>query len=171
MFEPLSQVLILLAGSVFLVTVARRLGLPTTLAYLVVGLVLGPHALAVMSDSGTTRLLADVGVAFLLFTLGLEFSLPGILALRRGDFGLGGRQGPVPDARGRPRRGRGHSGRRGGAGGRALAVASLVPRDRPQPPARAVHPDSVVRRAGIGMGLACRGPVARAGGVPVRNDA
>ena len=59
MFEPLSQVLILLAGSVFLVTVARRLGLPTTLAYLVVGLVLGPHALAVMSDSGTTRLLVS----------------------------------------------------------------------------------------------------------------
>src|SRR2546421_4295893 len=92
MFEPLSQVLILLAGSVFLVTVARRLGLPTTLAYLVVGLVLGPHALAVMSDSGTTRLLADVGVAFLLFTLGLEFSLPRMLAMRREVFGLGAAQ-------------------------------------------------------------------------------
>ena len=59
MFEPLTQVLILLAGSVFLVTLARRLGLPAALAYLVVGLVLGPHALGVMSDSGTTRLLAD----------------------------------------------------------------------------------------------------------------
>ena len=92
MFEPFSQVLILLAGSVFLVTLARRLGLPTTLAYLVVGLVLGPHALAVVSDSGTTRLLADLGVAFLLFTLGLEFSLPRMLAMRREVFGLGAAQ-------------------------------------------------------------------------------
>jgi monovalent cation:H+ antiporter-2, CPA2 family len=92
MLAPLTQALILLAGSVFLVTAARRLALPTTLAYLVVGLLLGPHALAVVSDSGTTRLLAELGVAFLLFTLGLEFSLPRMLAMRREVFGLGAAQ-------------------------------------------------------------------------------
>jgi monovalent cation:H+ antiporter-2, CPA2 family len=92
MLAPLTQALILLAGSVFLVTVARRLALPTTLAYLVVGLLLGPYALAVVSDSGTTRLLAELGVAFLLFTLGLEFSLPRMLAMRREVFGLGAAQ-------------------------------------------------------------------------------
>jgi CPA2 family monovalent cation:H+ antiporter-2 len=89
MFTPLAQALILLAGSVFLVTLVRRLALPTSLAYLVVGLVLGPHALGVVSDSGTTRLLAELGVAFLLFTLGLEFSLPRMLAMRREVLGLG----------------------------------------------------------------------------------
>src|ERR1700758_1834216 len=89
MFTPLSEALILLAGSVFLVMLVRRLALPTSLAYLCVGLVLGPHALGVVSDSGTTRLLADLGVAFLLFTLGLEFSLPRMLAMRREVFGLG----------------------------------------------------------------------------------
>jgi CPA2 family monovalent cation:H+ antiporter-2 len=92
MIAPLAQVLLLLAGSVFLVTLARRLGLPTTLAYLVLGLLLGPHALGVVSDSGTTRLLADLGVAFLLFTLGLEFSLPRMLAMRGEVLGLGGLQ-------------------------------------------------------------------------------
>jgi CPA2 family monovalent cation:H+ antiporter-2 len=92
MFTPLAQALILLAGSVFLVTLVRRLGLPTSLAYLLVGLVLGPHALGVVSDSGTTRLLAELGVAFLLFTLGLEFSLPRMLAMRREVFGLGALQ-------------------------------------------------------------------------------
>ena len=92
MIAPLSQVLLLLAGSVFLVTLARRLGLPTTLAYLVLGLLLGPHALGVVSDSGTTRLLAELGVAFLLFTLGLEFSLPRMLAMRGEVFGLGALQ-------------------------------------------------------------------------------
>ena len=92
MFTPLAQALILLAGSVFLVTLVRRLSLPTSLAYLLVGLVLGPHALGVVSDSGTTRLLAELGVAFLLFTLGLEFSLPRMLAMRREVFGLGALQ-------------------------------------------------------------------------------
>jgi CPA2 family monovalent cation:H+ antiporter-2 len=92
MLTPLAQALILLAGSVFLVTLARRLGLPTFLAYLIVGLVLGPHALGVVSDSGVTRLLAELGVAFLLFTLGLEFSLPRMLAMRREVFGLGAAQ-------------------------------------------------------------------------------
>jgi monovalent cation:H+ antiporter-2, CPA2 family len=89
---PLTQVLILLASSVLLVTLARRVGLPTTLAYLVVGVVLGPYALGIVSDSGTTRQLAELGVAFLLFTLGLEFSLPRMLAMRREVFGLGSAQ-------------------------------------------------------------------------------
>ncbi len=92
MFSPLFQCLILLAGSVFMVTVARRLALPTSMAYLVVGLALGPHAFGVLSDSGATRLLAELGVAFLLFTLGLEFSLPRMLAMRREVFGLGAAQ-------------------------------------------------------------------------------
>src|SRR5690242_7961924 len=89
MLEPFAQVLILLAGSVFVVSLARRAGLPTTLGYLIVGLALGPHALAVVSDSATTRLLAELGVVFLLFTLGLEFSFPRMIAMRREVLGLG----------------------------------------------------------------------------------
>src|SRR5271170_2630601 len=92
MTEPLSQVLILLAASVFAVTVVRRVALPATLAYLAVGLTLGPHAFGVVSDSETTRLLGELGVAFLLFTLGLEFSLPRMVAMRREVFGLGAAQ-------------------------------------------------------------------------------
>jgi len=92
MVAPLTQVLILLASSVLFVTLARRMGAPTTLAYLAVGVILGPHALGIVSDSGTTRQLADLGVAFLLFTLGLEFSLPRMLAMRREVFGLGAAQ-------------------------------------------------------------------------------
>ena len=92
MFTPLAQCLILLAGSVLLVTVARRLALPSSMAYLLVGLALGPYPLGVVSDSGAVRLLAELGVAFLLFTLGLEFSLPRMLAMRREVFGLGAAQ-------------------------------------------------------------------------------
>src|SRR4029077_20164992 len=92
MIEPLSQVLILLASAVFLVTVVRRFGLSTMMGYLLVGLALGPHALGVVSDSETTRLLAELGVTFLLFTLGLEFSLPRMIAMRAEVLGLGAAQ-------------------------------------------------------------------------------
>ena len=90
--QPLSQVLILLAGSLFVVMLARRLGLPAILGYLFVGMALGPHAFGLVSDSTTTQLLAELGVIFLLFTLGLEFSLPRMLAMKREVFGLGAAQ-------------------------------------------------------------------------------
>src|ERR1700742_2411942 len=92
MTEPLAQVLILLAAAVFAVTVVRRMGLPATLAYLAVGLALGPHSFGVVSESQTTSLLGELGVAFLLFTLGLEFSFPRMIAMRREVFGLGSAQ-------------------------------------------------------------------------------
>src|SRR5581483_6587100 len=66
--------------------------LPTTIPYLLVGLALGPHALAVVASTSTTRILAELGVVFLLFTLGLEFALPRLIAMRREVFGLGSAQ-------------------------------------------------------------------------------
>ncbi len=93
MFDsPLPFILVLLAASVFVVTLARRLGLPSILGYVTVGLALGPHALGFVPESGTTHLLAELGVVFLLFTLGLEFSWPRMVALRREVFGLGSMQ-------------------------------------------------------------------------------
>jgi len=90
--EPLTQVLILLAASLLVVTIARRLGLPTILGYLIVGMGLGPHAIGIVSQSQTTGLLAELGIVFLLFTLGLEFSFPRMLAMRGEVFGLGSAQ-------------------------------------------------------------------------------
>jgi monovalent cation:H+ antiporter-2, CPA2 family len=90
--SPLPVILVLLAASVFVVTLARRLGLPSILGYVTVGLVLGPHAIGVFPESDTTHLLAELGVVFLLFTLGLEFSWPRMVALRREVFGLGSMQ-------------------------------------------------------------------------------
>ncbi|MBV6418459.1 MAG: Glutathione-regulated potassium-efflux system protein KefC [Steroidobacteraceae bacterium] len=87
--DPLSQVLILLAAAVVVVTIARRLGLPAILGYLVVGMLLGTHAVGIFVASDTTNLLAELGVVFLLFTLGLEFSWPRMIAMRREVFGLG----------------------------------------------------------------------------------
>ncbi|MEA3109828.1 MAG: monovalent cation:H+ antiporter-2, family [Gammaproteobacteria bacterium] len=90
--DPLQQILILLAASICVVAGVRKLALPAILGYLVVGMLLGPRALAVAVDNETTRLLADFGVVFLVFTLGLEFSLPRLVAMRWEVLGVGGAQ-------------------------------------------------------------------------------
>ena len=90
--EPLTDVLLLLAASVLAVTFFRRLNLPPILAYLGVGALIGPHALGWVDDTENTRLLAEFGVVFLLFTLGLEFSLTKLAAMRRAVLGMGGAQ-------------------------------------------------------------------------------
>src|SRR5579863_8322445 len=90
--DPLLQILLLLAASVCVVAAVRKLALPAILGYLAVGMLLGPHALAIGLDNETTQLLADFGVVFLVFTLGLEFSLPRLVAMRWEVLGVGGAQ-------------------------------------------------------------------------------
>jgi monovalent cation:H+ antiporter-2, CPA2 family len=90
--DALLQILILLAASVGVVATVRRLRLPAILGYLAVGMLLGPHALALSENNDTTQLLAEFGVVFLVFTLGLEFSLPRLIAMRWEVLGVGGAQ-------------------------------------------------------------------------------
>jgi CPA2 family monovalent cation:H+ antiporter-2 len=90
--DPLLQILILLTASVCVVAGVRKLKMPAILGYLAVGMLLGPHAFALAADNETTRLLADFGVVFLVFTLGLEFSLPRLVAMRNEVLGVGGAQ-------------------------------------------------------------------------------
>ncbi|HVF65406.1 MAG TPA: cation:proton antiporter [Casimicrobiaceae bacterium] len=85
----MNTVLILLAASVITVVVCRLARLPPILGYLVVGLAVGPHALGWVDDTSAARSLAEFGIVFLLFSLGLEFSLPQLKAMRRAVFGLG----------------------------------------------------------------------------------
>ena len=80
----LQPVLVLLASSVLAVVACRSLSLPPIVGYLVTGLVLGPHALGLIEDSDETRRLAEFGVVFLMFSIGLEFSLPRLLHLVAG---------------------------------------------------------------------------------------
>ena len=72
--------------------------LPAILGYLLTGMALGPFAFGLVADSSTTQLLAELGVTFLLFTLGLEFSLPRMLAMKREVFGLGAAQVAITTA-------------------------------------------------------------------------
>ena len=88
----LGEIVILLMVSVLAVVAFRRFNLPPVLAYLFVGVLVGPHGWGWVSDTSNTRTLAEFGVVFLLFTVGLEFSLPQLIAMRREVLGLGGAQ-------------------------------------------------------------------------------
>ena len=87
--DSLPSVLILLASGVAAVVLCRSLRLPPMIGYLVTGLVLGPHALGLASDREAIHTLAEFGVVFLMFSIGLEFSLPKLITMRRVVFGLG----------------------------------------------------------------------------------
>ncbi|MBW8077230.1 MAG: potassium transporter, partial [Gallionella sp.] len=92
MDNSLSLVLILLATAVGVVVLCRILRLPVMLGYLTVGILIGPHALAWIPESMGTQHLAEFGVVFLMFSIGLEFSLTRLMAMKRTVFGLGGAQ-------------------------------------------------------------------------------
>ena len=87
--QTLQLILVLLGTAVVVVVLCRLIRLPPILGYLVVGIAVGPHALAWVPDSADTRLLAEFGIVFLMFSIGLEFSLPQLRAMRRAVFGLG----------------------------------------------------------------------------------
>ena len=86
--NALTLLLVMLGVAVFLSALFRRIGIPPTLAYLCVGLLVHPGE----GQTETIHFLAEFGVVFLLFSLGLEFSLAKLLALRHTVFVMGGLQ-------------------------------------------------------------------------------
>jgi K+:H+ antiporter len=92
MHESLTVVLILLASAVAVVVVFRQISMPAVLGYLIVGALIGPRALAFVPATEDQSYLAEFGVVFLMFSVGLEFSLPQLMAMRRTVFGFGGAQ-------------------------------------------------------------------------------
>ena len=88
----LTELISLLALSVIAVAAVSWLRLPSVIGYLFVGLLVGPHAIGLIHHSETTHLLGEIGVAFLLFAIGLEFSIPQFLRMRHVLMWLGGAQ-------------------------------------------------------------------------------
>ncbi|HEY8101411.1 MAG TPA: monovalent cation:proton antiporter-2 (CPA2) family protein [Burkholderiaceae bacterium] len=89
MFTALELTLLLLAAAVLAVVAFRMMHLPPMLGYLIVGILLGPHGFGLAEENETTHTLAEFGVVFLMFSIGLEFSLPKLSSMRRTVFGLG----------------------------------------------------------------------------------
>jgi CPA2 family monovalent cation:H+ antiporter-2 len=90
--HTLEIVLTLLGVAVVTITLFRRFHLPAILGYLMVGILVGPYGLGLVPSTEDTRFLAEFGVVFLLFAIGLEFSLPQMVAMKGAVFGLGGGQ-------------------------------------------------------------------------------
>lgn len=84
-----ANLLIIFTSSLVVIALFQRLRLPPVLGYLCVGLMIGPTAFNWVNESEELPDLAELGVVFLLFSLGLEFSLSKMLALRQVVFGLG----------------------------------------------------------------------------------
>lgn len=80
--DLLTQILLLLGATVAIVALAQRAHVPTSLAYLIVGLVLSPHTVGPKLDVPQLGALAEYGIVFLLFTIGLSYSLPQLRTLR-----------------------------------------------------------------------------------------
>ena len=89
MYNTLQLVLILLTTAVLAVVVFRLLRLPPMLGYLLSGVIIGPHALGLIPEVSETHHLAEFGVVFLMFSIGLEFSLPKLVTMKKLVFGLG----------------------------------------------------------------------------------
>jgi CPA2 family monovalent cation:H+ antiporter-2 len=89
MASTLELTLLYLVAAVLGVATCRWLKLPPMLGYLVVGVLIGPNALALAQDSAGVQYLAEFGVVFLMFVIGLEFNLPKLKSMRTLVFGLG----------------------------------------------------------------------------------
>lgn len=90
--ENLTQIILLLGVAIAVVVTFQRLHVPTSLGYLLVGVILGPHTFGPTVSVPEYAALAEFGVVFLLFTIGLNFSLPQLQALREQVLGLGSGQ-------------------------------------------------------------------------------
>jgi CPA2 family monovalent cation:H+ antiporter-2 len=92
MHDALQVTLILLASAVAVVVLFRSLHMPAILGYLLVGALVGPHAFGFVAATEDQRYIAEFGLVFLMFSVGLEFSLPQLVAMRTIVIGLGGSQ-------------------------------------------------------------------------------
>jgi CPA2 family monovalent cation:H+ antiporter-2 len=85
----LAQIILLLGVAVAIMAAFQRLHIPSSLGYLLVGLILGPHTVGPTVHVPEFKVLAEFGVVFLLFSIGLNYSLPQLHAMRHQILGLG----------------------------------------------------------------------------------
>jgi CPA2 family monovalent cation:H+ antiporter-2 len=92
MHSTLFSLLALLTAAVVAVALLRHFRIPGVLAYLAIGIAFGPHGSSILTESDQVSAFAEFGVVFLMFSIGLEFSLPRLIAMRSLVFGLGSAQ-------------------------------------------------------------------------------
>ncbi len=87
--HSMAPIVLVLLAAVLVVTLCRSLRVPAMLGYLVVGFLAGPGVMQLIPEGEETAFLGEIGIVFMMFTIGLEFSLPKLKAMRRLVFGVG----------------------------------------------------------------------------------
>lgn len=90
--QLLTNIVLLLAMAVITVSLSRRLHFPPILGYIIVGILVGPSGFGFIHHEENIELLAEFGIVFLLFAIGLEFSVSQMLSMKKQVFGLGSAQ-------------------------------------------------------------------------------
>jgi CPA2 family monovalent cation:H+ antiporter-2 len=79
----LPDIVIILGLSVFIVLLFHKLKLPSILGFLITGILIGPHGFGLVQLSHEVELLAEIGIIFLLFVIGIEFSLSSLASIKK----------------------------------------------------------------------------------------
>src|SRR5690554_4972316 len=85
----LPDIVIILGLSVFIVLIFQRLKLPSILGFLITGILIGPHGFGLVELSHEVELMAEIGIIFLLFVIGIEFSLSSLASIKKTVVGGG----------------------------------------------------------------------------------
>jgi monovalent cation:H+ antiporter-2, CPA2 family len=89
---PKGDTLLLLATTALNTPICKKLGASPILGFLVLGILFGPNGKGLVQDIHTTELLADLGVVFFLFEMGIHLNFDTLMSMRKDVFGLGGSQ-------------------------------------------------------------------------------
>jgi monovalent cation:proton antiporter-2 (CPA2) family protein len=86
---PKSDTLLLLLATSLITPVCKKLGTSPIIGFLAAGMALGPNAMGLISGIHTTETLAELGIVFFLFEMGIELSVERLLSMKKDVFGLG----------------------------------------------------------------------------------
>lgn len=89
MTGPKSDTLLLLLATALITPVCKLMGTSPILGFLGAGMILGPNGLGLISGIHTTETLAELGIVFFLFEMGIELSVERLMSMKRDVFGLG----------------------------------------------------------------------------------
>lgn len=90
--DAITDILIVLTAALLIVPLMHRGGISSVLGYLAVGVAIGPSGLKAISDPAEATWLAELGIVFMLFAIGLELPLERLKTMRYYVFGLGSAQ-------------------------------------------------------------------------------
>ncbi|MBR9998053.1 MAG: cation:proton antiporter [Cyclobacteriaceae bacterium] len=79
----LKDMVIILGSSLLIILIFQRIRIPSILGFLITGMIVGPYGLSLIDASHEVELMAEIGIIFLLFVIGIEFSLKSLATIKK----------------------------------------------------------------------------------------